>query len=154
MLYIILTTQIILLGFTYIIKTNGLIRRMLIVFNAWWALLLVYSKVSPYGGYRISTDAYILIWIFIFVFNFIFIFAKSIKNNGAQYTKEGFSNTYSESRIVKQYDKLVLDNKVLTFGIYIITAMLVYYAIKYSTIMSVGSILNARNERFYVFIRK
>ena len=150
MIFIILVTQIILLGFSYIAKSNVLIRRMLIVFNAWWALLLVFSKMSPYGGYKISTDAYILIWIFIFVFNLVYIFTKSINNNGIQYTKEGFSNTYSESSIVKQYDKLILDNKALAFGIYIITAMLVYYAIKYSTIMSVGSILNARNERFYV----
>ena len=131
MIFIILVTQIILLGFSYIAKSNVLIRRMLIVFNAWWALLLVFSKMSPYGGYKISTDAYILIWIFIFVFNLVYIFPKSINNNGIQYTKEGFSNTYSESSIVKQYDKLILDNKALAFGIYIITAMLVYYAIKY-----------------------
>ena len=150
MIFIVLVTQIILLGFSYIAKTKALIRRMLFVFNIWWAILLIFSEISPYGGYKISTDAYILIWLFIFVFNSVFIISKSIKNNGAQYTKEGFSNTYSEDGIVKQYDKLILENKALTFSIYIMTAMLIYYAVKYSTIMSKGSILNARNERFYV----
>lgn len=150
MIFLILISQIFFLGFTYLAKTKALIRRMLFVFNVWWAILLVFSKIAPYGGYKISTDAYILIWLFIFVFNVVYIFTKSISNHGAQNTNEGFSNTYSETGIAKQYDKLVLENKAITVSIYIITALLIYYAIKYSTIMSVSSILNARNERFYV----
>lgn len=150
MILLILITQQMALILARMARTNPLIRRVLLVFNSWWGILLIYSFFSPYGGYKISTDAYFLIWIFILVFNAVFIFAKSKGYTGTTITKEGFSTNYSEKGIVRQYDILILENKIITGAICIAVIILIRYAIKYSTLISLGSILNARNERYYV----
>jgi len=150
MIYLILLTQVLFVAMAFASRTNPLLRRTLIVFNAWWALLIVLSGIAPYGGYRISTETYLLIWLFILVFNTIYIFTKPARKKWRGKNMEASTYVYSEDEISRQYDQLILKNKFITIALYFITFILVYYAIKYSTIMSIGSFLDARNERFYV----
>lgn len=152
MLLVILLTQVALTAISYRVnRSQKLIGTLYITFNIWWSLLLIVSYFFPYGGYKISSDTYILIWIFLTVFNSFFLLSCSKKKSNHNINIVDDKKSLSKmERLPQQYVHYILNNKKLTVILYVVTILLVFYAIRYSSIMTLDNVLNARNERFYV----
>ena len=150
MLFIVLVTQLVLFIVTYRVNmSNKLVGTLYVAFNMWWSILLIVSYFAPYGRYKISFNTYILIWLFLSVFNIFFSLSCSKKNkydNTLNY--KNFQSKNEE--LSRQYVQYLLNNKKLTIILYAITIILLYYTIRYGSIMTKENILNARNYRFYV----
>lgn len=129
-----------LMVLAHISRQPLLVRRLFNIFNIWWIIVLVFSKIQPYGGYIVSEDTYLLFFLFLLVFGISFVLARNIDY--------GFQ--YEEAEIQNQYTIYIEENRELFILLMFCTVMLGYYAYRYSTIMTMDTFLNARNERFYV----
>lgn len=140
MVYFLVIVQMLLLMICKVSRQPKIINNLFFLFGMWWISISILSKYIPYGGYDVSDDTYMLLTIFLFCFGIFYVFSRNVR-----YTSE-----YEDSKLIFQYEIYLEKNKKVLACLFVCTVVLSFYAYKYSTIMSIDTFLNARNERFYV----
>lgn len=140
MVIIISLTQLLMLIISYFINKKNLFKWIFLV-NIWWGILIIANKINPYGGYRVSNNTYMLIWLFLLFLTIGYSFTKiNVRIN----------KTCDEKIFLNQYDNIILNNRIVKIIMYIITGLLIFYAIRYARYMGADNILLARTARYYV----
>lgn len=122
-----------------IICLNKIYKSFYLLFNFFWLSISILSYIMPTGNRIINSETYILIFLFLLFINTGYIFSNLFfHKNKAKVLNEKLS---IDSLIKTKWIKLYL---IICFII------LIYYGLKYTSLLSIYKGVDARNMRFFV----